>query len=173
MCVLNCDARPGHHRKAQKASHGLAPLREEPRGAPCATGPGLQREWLIWDVDVGNALSATCQYIRGNAREERARRCEKAGQGADWLQRVWKLEWSWTWIPPRMQPEAKVDCGCDGVDIVDVNVGICSLSLCPLPVNHIQKLLREERTVRRVVSCSDKIPQKKKSALASTLSLQC
>ena len=48
--------------------------REEPRRAPSATGPGLQREWLILNVDVGNALSAPCQYTRGNAREERARR---------------------------------------------------------------------------------------------------
>ena len=54
-----------------------ARAREEPRGAPNATGPGLHREWLIWDVDVGNALSATRQYTRGNAREERARRLRK------------------------------------------------------------------------------------------------
>ena len=51
--------------------------REEPRRAPDVTGPGLQREWLYWDVDVGNALSAACQYTRGNAREERARRLRK------------------------------------------------------------------------------------------------
>ena len=43
--------------------------REEPRGAPYATGPV--------DVYVGNALSATCQYTRGNASEERARRLRK------------------------------------------------------------------------------------------------
>ena len=51
--------------------------REEPRGTPHATGPGLHREWPIWDVDVGNALSATHQYTREDAREERARRLRK------------------------------------------------------------------------------------------------
>ena len=51
--------------------------REEPRRAPNATGPGRQREWPIWDVDFGNALSATRQYTRGNARDERARRLWK------------------------------------------------------------------------------------------------
>ena len=48
--------------------------REEPRRALHATGPVVQRDWLFWDVDVGNALSATCKDTRGNAGEGRARR---------------------------------------------------------------------------------------------------
>ena len=55
--------------------------------------------------------------------------CEKIGHGAGWLQRVWELEWCQTWIPLGMQLGVNVECGCKGVVIVDVNVGICSL--CP------------------------------------------
>ena len=46
--------------------------REEPRRAPNVTGPGRQREWLTSDVHVRNALSAPCQYTKGNARGARA-----------------------------------------------------------------------------------------------------
>ena len=56
------------------------------------------------------------------------------------------------------------------VVIVDVSAGICSL--CPAPVSQGQKLLGEERTVRRQVGCSGKIPWKE-SALASFEPLQC
>ena len=56
-----------------------------------------------------------------------------------------------------------------GVDIVDVNVGICSL--CPPLVSQVQKL-GEVRTVRRQFSCSGKIPQKD-SALAPIVPLHC
>ena len=70
------------------------------------------------------------------------RGCEKVGQGAGWLQRVWKLERGRTWIPLRMQLDANVECGCEEVDVVAVNVGICSLS--PPPVSHNQKLLGEK-----------------------------
>ena len=63
-----------------------------------------------------------------------------------------------------MQLDVDLDCGCKGKDIVDVNGGVCSL--CPLPVSQIQKLLGEERTVKRQVGCSGNIPQKE-SALAS------
>ena len=73
--------------------------------------------------------------------------CEKVGQGAGWLQRVWQLEWGRTWIPLRLQLGVNGACNCEGLDVVDVNVGICSL--CPLPVSRIQKLLGEERTARR------------------------
>ena len=52
--------------------------REEPRGAPHATGPGLHGEWLILDADVGNDLRVTCQHTRGNARDKSERGdCEK------------------------------------------------------------------------------------------------
>ena len=90
--------------------------------------------------------------------EESGKSCEKGGQGAGWLQRVWKLEWCRSRIPLRMQLDVNVDCGSEEVDIVDVNVGICSL--CP-PVSQIQKLPGEERTVRRQVSCSCKIRRSK------------
>ena len=96
--------------------------------------------------------------------------CEKVGQGAGWMQRVWELEWGLIWIPVGMELDVNVDCGCEGVDIVGVNVGISSL--CPPPVSQVQKLLGEERTVRRQASCRGKIPQKE-SALASIVSLQC
>ena len=51
--------------------------REEPSGTPHATGPGLQKEWPILDVDAGSALSATRQFSAVSAREERARRLRK------------------------------------------------------------------------------------------------
>ena len=50
-----------------------------------------------------------------------------------------------------MQLDVNVGCGCD---IVDVNF-VSALSV------QIQKLLGKERTVRRQVSCSGKISQKK------------
>ena len=102
--------------------------------------------------------------------EESGDSCEKVGQRAGWLQRVWELEWGRIWIPRGMQLDVNVDCGCEVEDIVDVNVGICSL--CPPPVSQVQKLLGEERNVRRQASCSGKIPQKE-SALASTVPLHC
>ena len=95
--------------------------------------------------------------------------CEKVGHGASWQQRVWKLGWGRSWKSLRMQLDVDVDCGYKGKDIVDVNVGICPF--CPPPVSQIQKLLGEERTMRRQVSRSSKIPQKE-NALPSTVPLQ-
>ena len=60
--------------------------------------------------------------------EDSGSSCEKIGQGVGWQQRVWKVEWGWSWKPLRMQLDVNVDCGCEVMDIVDVNVGICSLS---------------------------------------------
>ena len=54
--------------------------------------------------------------------EESGHPCEKVGQGVGW-----KLEWGRSWIPLRMQRDVILDCVCEEVDIVDVNVGICSL----------------------------------------------
>ena len=62
-----------------------------------------------------------------------------------------------------MQLDVNVDCGCEKVDIVGVDVSI--FSFCPPPVSQIQMLLRKERSVGRV-SCSDKIT-KEKGTLAS------
>ena len=61
------------------------------------------------------------------------------------------------------QNDVDVDCGFKEKDIVDVNV---------TPESQIQKLPREERTMRRQVSCGGKIPQKE-SGLASSVPLQC
>ena len=46
--------------------------------------------------------------------EESSNGCEKVGQGAGWLQRVWKLELGPSWNPLRMQLDVNVDCGCEG-----------------------------------------------------------
>ena len=73
--------KPSHRSITQECSGKLETnperTREQPRGTAHATRPGLHREWPIWDVDIGNALSATRQYTRGNASEERARRLRK------------------------------------------------------------------------------------------------
>ena len=61
-------------------------------------------------------------------------------------------------------------CGCEEVDTVDVDVGV--FSFCPPPVSQVQKLLREERTVRWQASCGSKMTQEE-SALASIEPLQC
>ena len=56
-----------------------------------------------------------------------------------------------------MQLDVNVDCGCEKVDIVDVDARV--FSFCPPPVSQIPMLQRKERTVRRQVSCGDKITQ--------------
>ena len=55
-------------------------------------------------------------------REKRSNSCEKAGQGAGGLPGIWKLKWGRIRIPRGMQLDVNVDCGCERVDIVDVDV---------------------------------------------------
>ena len=93
---------------------------------------------------------------------------ENVGQETGWLPMVWKLKWGRIWKPRGLQHVVIVDCGCDGVEIVDVDVRV--FSFCP-PVSQVQKLLRRERTVGRPVSCSGKTTQNE-SALASVEPLQ-
>ena len=65
-----------------------------------------------------------------------------------------------------MQLDVNVDWGLEGCGYPLMSyVGSCSL--CPPPVSQVLKLLGEERTVRRQVSCG-KILQKE-SALASAM----
>ena len=68
-----------------------------------------------------------------------------------------------------MQLEMNADCGCEGVDIVDVNVVFCSF--CPPPVSQVQKMLGGERTVRRETTCGGEVTQEV-TALASVVPLQ-
>ena len=69
-----------------------------------------------------------------------------------------------------MQLDVNVDCSCEVVDIIDVDVGV--LSFCPPSVSQVLKLPREERTVGRQVSCSGKITQEER-ALAPVEPLPC
>ena len=72
---------------------------------------------------------------------------EKVGQGTGWLPGVWKLKWGWIRIPGGALLDVNVDCGCNGVDIIDVDVRV--FSFCPPSVSQFQKLLRKERTMVR------------------------
>ena len=72
------------------------------------------------------------ERCEAGAWQESGNNCEKVGQGAGWLQRVWKLEWSRSWTPLRVQLHVNVNCRCEEVDILYVNVGISSL--CPRSV---------------------------------------
>ena len=103
--------------------------------------------------------------------EESSNSRKKFGEGTGWLPGVWKLKWSRIRIPRGMQLDVSVDCGCEEVDIIDVD-DVRVFPFCPPPVSQIQKLLRKERTVGRQVSCSGKITHKE-SALASIEPLQC
>ena len=91
--------------------------------------------------------------------EESGNSCEKVGQGAGWLQSVWKQEWNRTWIPRGMQLDVNVDCGCEGL------ISLMSMSVSALSVH------TPCESERRQVSCTGKIPQKE-SALASIEPLQ-
>ena len=71
---------------------------------------------------------------------------EKVGPGAGWLPRVWELKWGRIWIPHGIKVDMNVDCGREGVDIVDVDVRV--FPLCPPLVSEVQQLLSEEHTVR-------------------------
>ena len=43
---------------------------EEPGGAPDATWHGVQGEWAVPDIVIGDAQGPACQSTRGDAREQ-------------------------------------------------------------------------------------------------------
>ena len=69
-----------------------------------------------------------------------------------------------------MQLDTSVDCGCQEVDVANVNAAV--LSFGPPSVSQVQKLLGKECTVRQQISCSGEVPQEA-SALVPVVPLQC
>ena len=61
------------------------------------------------------------------------------------------------WKSRRVQLQKDVDCGCQGVDVANVNVVVLSFDLPP--VSQVQQLLGKECTVRQKMSCGGKVSQ--------------
>ena len=76
-------------------------------------------------------LDATAERCEAGG-EKSSNGREKVGQGAGWLPMVWKLKWGRIRIPRGVQLDVNVDCGCERVDIVDVDVK--AFPFCPPPV---------------------------------------